>query len=56
MNGAMIDNVHIKVALSRRQPNMGDTHGHRRPGLGSRGKGIILHYGCAYHLVVVIVA
>ena len=39
MNGMMVQRVHIKVALSRRQPNMGDTQGHhRRPGLGSRGK------------------
>ena len=37
MNGLMVHGVHIKVALSRRQPNMGDTQGHRRPGLGSRG-------------------
>ncbi|KAL9989132.1 hypothetical protein ACROYT_G003647 [Oculina patagonica] len=36
MNGTMIHGVHIKVALSRRQPNMGDTQGHRRPGLGCR--------------------
>ena len=35
----MVDGVHIKVALSRRQPNVGDTQGHhRRPGLGSRGE------------------
>jgi len=39
MNGLMVHGVHIKVALSRRQPNMGDTQGHhRRPGLGSRGE------------------
>ncbi|XP_022782806.1 negative elongation factor E-like isoform X2 [Stylophora pistillata] len=36
MNGMMVSGVHIKVALSWRQPNMGDTQGHRRPGLGSR--------------------
>lgn len=36
MNGMMVSGVHIKVALSRRQPNMGDTQGHRRPGLGCR--------------------
>lgn len=37
MNGMLVLGVHIKVALSRRQPNMGDTQGHhRRPGLGSR--------------------
>lgn len=36
MNGIMVSGVHIKVALSRRQPNMGDTQGHRRPGLGNR--------------------
>ena len=41
MNGMMVHNVHIKVALSRRQPNMGDTH-HRRPGLGSRGDELFL--------------
>lgn len=36
MNGMMVSGVHIKVAFSRRQPNMGDTQGYRRPGLGSR--------------------
>jgi len=36
MNGTMVSGVHIKVFLSRRQPNMGDSHFRSRPGLGSR--------------------
>ncbi|XP_068695716.1 negative elongation factor E-like [Montipora foliosa] len=36
MNGMMVSSVHIKVALSRRQPNMGDANFRPRPGLGSR--------------------
>lgn len=45
MNGLMVDGVIIKVALSRRQPNMGDAQGHhRRPGLGSRGEELFYVY------------
>ena len=45
MNGMMVDGVHIKVALSRRQPNMGDSQGHhRRPGLGSRGEELLVFH------------
>lgn len=36
MNGMMVSGVHIKVVMSRRHPNMGDSHFRPRPGLGSR--------------------
>ena len=35
MNGMMVSSVHIKVALSRKQPNMGDANFRPRPGLGT---------------------